>query len=166
MFGDLHPSELTPHTISAIQLLTPKFANADKIAIKEALNSLEVSAPGEERYAIFPGVTTQERHGLRGRLVTCSRILSFYSFVEGTIYLEACHSSLKWLVPDRQAYDDSDDGSDDDGFEKAFFGILPERKAHSVNRTYSSGYSPCGISQNSQTSLLVDHLKTRASQSH
>jgi len=105
---DFDPSELTPQTVLALHLRAPLFSLADSDDIRDALKLTQVSAGEHKRYKLFPRLAEPaQRERILQRLLSCPRILSFHSFFQDTIYLEACHSAMRNLLPSRQAYHDS-----------------------------------------------------------
>lgn len=108
---------MTPQTVQALQLWFPRIANSDREAIAIALQDRSLSSGGYARYKLFPGIqNTEKRSELLERLLRSSRILSFHSFFEDTIYLEVCHNSLRNVLTARQSYKES--------FETAFHDIF------------------------------------------
>ena len=108
---DFEPSELTPQTVLALHLRAPLFSLADSDDIRNALKLTQVSAGEHKRYKLFPRLTEPAQ-----REKILPRILSFHTFFQDTIYLEACHSAMRNLLPSRQAYHNS--------FEAAFRDIF------------------------------------------
>ncbi|GAB7336289.1 hypothetical protein MBLNU13_g09039t1 [Cladosporium sp. NU13] len=114
---DFEPSELTPQTVLALHLRAPLFSLADSEDIRNALKLTLVSVGEHKRYKLFPRLAEPaQRERILQRLLSCPRILSFHSFFQDTIYLEACHSAMRNLLPTRQAYHNS--------FEAAFRDIF------------------------------------------
>lgn len=108
ILGDITPNVVTPQAVSALQLRAPAESKTDARAIKDTMNLKSKSYGGQPTFKIFPGVQERDqRQGLVDRLCSCSRILSFHTFFEDTIYVEVCHSSLRTLLPSRQAYSES-----------------------------------------------------------
>ncbi|KAK4899885.1 hypothetical protein LTR49_027553, partial [Elasticomyces elasticus] len=56
------------------------------------------SNTGGTQFYIFPNIESNHREAIKGRIRTCDRILSFHSFFEDTVYLEACHHSMRCLL--------------------------------------------------------------------
>lgn len=119
---DFEPSELTPQTVLALHLRAPLFSLADSDDIRNALKLTQVSAGEHKRYKLFPRLAEPaQRERILQRLLSSPRILSFHTFFQDTIYLEACHSAMRNLLPSRQAYHNS--------FEAAFRDIFAGRDA-------------------------------------
>lgn len=125
--GEGCPGEVTRQTVLALQLRMPLLSSADERALRRAL---QMTQDRLTRYSTFPGVSNKDgRQRISSRIMSCPRILSFHSFFEDTIYLEACHYSLRHLLPNRQAYVTS--------FEDAFYDSFDrEDKDKDFRRAY------------------------------
>lgn len=73
--------------------------------INDAMKTRQLAVGGERKYRLFPGLTDPiQRENLLERLMSCSRILSFNSFFQDTIYLETCHNSMRKLLPNSKIF--------------------------------------------------------------
>ena len=104
---DLAPSDVTPDTLSTIYLRAPAFSRSDERLPDAALKGVQQLVGNPGQYQVFPRVSKGQRGALLARLRSCTRILSFHSFFEDTIYLEIPHHSMRCLLPNRQVYCES-----------------------------------------------------------
>lgn len=118
IIGDSHPSCVTPQTVTVIQLRAPLLSSADERFVAAAMKKSRKDIVGKNQWQVFPGIAdTDHRDAVFQRLRSCNRVLSFYSFFEDTVYLEACHHSMRCLLVSRGAYRRSFESAFYDNFE-------------------------------------------------